>query len=113
MVARFERPPPQGLPEHGDPAKEAEGAAAVGVAGDAAGGLLKGHPVGAAQGQQPGGGLLVGGAVGGQLNGQAGGGPGDPGHAPALGPGADKGHAGGHRADLAAGQQGQLQAYSR
>src|SRR4029450_6099119 len=49
-------PPLQQGAEHGDPAKETEGAAAVGVAGGAAGGLLKGDPVGAAQGQQRGGG---------------------------------------------------------
>jgi hypothetical protein len=49
---------PQQGAEHGDPAEEAEeaeGAAALGVAGGAAGGLLEGDPVGAGEGEQAGG----------------------------------------------------------
>jgi hypothetical protein len=54
--------------EDGDPAEEAEGAAGLGVAGGAAGGLLEGDPVGAGKGRQAGGDLVIAGAVGDQLD---------------------------------------------
>ena len=79
----------------------------LGVAGGAAGGLLEGDPVGARRASSRAA------ACRRACRRRRAGRPGrrrpwPPGHAPALGPGADEGHAGGDRADLGAGQQGQL-----